>query len=170
MVFAIPYVVSFEEIERSFLLTMSTIAQVFYVFAVIFGGYISDKVGRRVPMLIGSTLLAVWGFVFFPLMFSGTAAGTLAAFAVTLLGIGLTVGPMAAFLAELFDTGVRYSGLSVGYQFSAALSGGLSPVVATYLTYEFGTWVPVAIVVAIALGFSAIAILLSTDRSRSPLN
>jgi MFS family permease len=169
LVFSIPYVVSLGSSNESFLLAMATIAQVFYVGSVIFGGYLSDKVGRRRPMLLGALCLGMWSFAFFPLMLSGTVAGTLVAFTVALLCVGMIVGPMAAFLAELFGTGVRYSGLSVGYQFSAAIAGGLSPVFATYLVHVSGSWYPVSIMVASSLVVTFIAVFASKDRAHTNL-
>jgi MFS family permease len=42
-------------------------------------------------------------------------------------------GPQAAWFAELFDTRVRYSGASGGYQIGAVLSGGFAPLIAAAL-------------------------------------
>lgn len=42
-------------------------------------------------------------------------------------------GPQAAWFAELFDTRVRYSGSSLGYQIGAVLSGGFAPLIAASL-------------------------------------
>jgi MFS family permease len=169
LVFAIPYVVSLGDVDQSFLLAMSSVSQVFYVAAVIFGGYLSDRIGRRKPMLFGAVCLSAWSFAFFPLLISGTVVGTLVALTVALLCVGLIVGPMAAFLAELFGTGVRYSGLSVGYQFSAAIAGGLSPVFATFLIHQYGTWHPVPIMVALALVVTFVAVYFSKERAHSEL-
>ena len=42
-------------------------------------------------------------------------------------------GIMGSFGPELFKTTVRYTGASLGYQSSAALGGGLTPLIATAL-------------------------------------
>lgn len=170
LVFSVPYVAGLGDVDRSFLLTMATIAQVFYVFFVVFGGYLSDTVGRRITMTAGAAILASWIFAFFPLLKTGSVGGTLVAFTVALAGVGLMVGPMAAFLAELFDTKVRYSGLSIGYQFSAAIAGGLSPLLATVLIHDYNSWVPVAIMVTIANLISLTAIVFAHDRSRESID
>jgi MFS family permease len=170
LVFSIPYVVSVGDVDQSFLLAMSTIAQVFYVGSVVLGGYLSDIYGRRLPMMVGAVCLGAWGFAFFPLLLSGSVIGTLLAFTVALLCVGTIVGPMAAFLAELFGTNVRFSGLSVGYQFGAAIAGGLSPVFATILVHETGSWIPVAVMVAGGLVVTFVAAFASVDRSKAELN
>ena len=42
-------------------------------------------------------------------------------------------GVGAIFMSELFETSVRYSGASMGFQIGAALSGGFTPLIATAL-------------------------------------
>jgi MFS family permease len=169
LVFSVPFAVDNGNIDAPLLLTISTIAQLLYVCAVIGGGYLSDRLGRRWPMAVGAVGLAAWGFAFFPLMLSDNPVGPLVAVAVALTFVGVIAGPMAAFLAELFGTGVRYSGLSIGYQVSAAVSGGLSPVVATYLVHESGTWYPIPVFMALALAVTVAAVLASGGRTNAAL-
>jgi hypothetical protein len=42
-------------------------------------------------------------------------------------------GPQAAMFSELFDTRVRYTGISFVYQFSGIFASGLTPIIATAL-------------------------------------
>jgi MFS transporter, MHS family, shikimate and dehydroshikimate transport protein len=95
---------------------------------------LSDRIGRRPPYLFG----AVAGVVALTLFF--LAAGSGSAIAVVLaIVFGVNVvhdamyGPQAAWFAELFDTRVRYSGSSLGYQIGAVLSGGFAPLIAAAL-------------------------------------
>jgi MFS family permease len=170
LVFSIPFAVQeSEKANESFLLTMSTIAQAIYLCAVISGGYLSDKYGRRLPIIAGAAGLAMWSFAFFPLLLSGTITATLTGFVVALLMLGLIFGPMAAYLAELFGTEVRFSGLSVGYQVSAAVAGGLSPVVATWAVHATNSWLPVAGMVAAALAITLLAVWFSPNRTNADL-
>lgn len=170
LVFSIPFAVRNGVPNESFLLTMSTAAQVIYVAAVVYGGHISDRYGRRRPMMVGVAGLAAWSFVFFPLLLTGSVGGVLIAFTGGLVFVGLIVGPMAAFLAELFTTGVRYSGLSFGYQTCAAVGGGLSPVAATWLTHTTGSWLPIPLMLTGMLAISFVAVLRSAESSTKDLN
>jgi MFS transporter, MHS family, shikimate and dehydroshikimate transport protein len=95
---------------------------------------LSDRIGRRPPYLFG----AVAGVAALALFF--VAAGSGSAIAVVLaIVFGVNVvhdamyGPQAAWFAELFDTRVRYSGSSLGYQIGAVLSGGFAPLIAAAL-------------------------------------
>jgi MFS family permease len=123
---------------------------------------LSDRIGRRPPYLFG----AVGGVVALALFFVAAASGSAIAVTVAIV-FGVNVvhdamyGPQAAWFAELFDTRVRYSGSSLGYQIGAVLSGGFAPLIAGALLVAGGgrPWLIVAyfavlaaITVAAALG------------------
>ena len=95
---------------------------------------LSDRVGRRPLYLFG----ALGGTVALALFFLAAATGSkVAVIAAIVLGVTVThdamYGPQAAWFAELFDTHVRYSGSSLGYQIGAVLSGGFAPLIAAAL-------------------------------------
>ena len=54
------------------------------------------------------------------------------------LGHGLMFAPESAYFPELFGACVRYSGASFGFQASAAIDGGFSPIIATALAGSLG--------------------------------
>ena len=95
---------------------------------------LSDRVGRRPPYLFG----VLSGVVALALSFVAAASGSaIAAVAAIVFGVNVVhdamYGPQAAWFAELFDTRVRYSGSSLGYQIGAVLSGGFAPLIAAAL-------------------------------------
>ncbi|MBN9742935.1 MFS transporter [Amycolatopsis sp. A1MSW2902] len=96
--------------------------------------WLSDRYGRRPLYLFGTVTSAVFIAPFFLLADTGNPL---------LVTVGMVVGinlfhdamygPQAAFFAEMFPAGVRYSGASMGYQFGSVLSGGLAPLIASSL-------------------------------------
>lgn len=100
---------------------------------------LSDRIGRRPPYLFG----ALAGVVALALFFVAAATGS-AIVVVLAIVFGVNVvhdamyGPQAAWFAELFDTRVRYSGSSPGYQIGAVLSGGFAPLIAAALLVAGG--------------------------------
>jgi MFS family permease len=169
LVFAVPYATRVSDSPNSFMLTMLTIAQFIYIPAVVFFGWLSDRVGRRIPIIAGAGCLVVWGFAFFPLLLSGSTIGVFLAFTGSMIFMGAIYGPLATFLAELFGAGVRFSGMSFGYQVGSAIAGGLSPVVATALTGGTGPWLPVAVMISVACLITLCAVAFSKDTSRVDL-
>jgi MFS family permease len=68
---------------------------------------------------------------------AGGSGSAIAVVAAIVFGVNVVhdamYGPQAAWFAELFDTRVRYSGSSLGYQIGAVLSGGFAPLIAAAL-------------------------------------
>lgn len=67
-----------------------------------------------------------------------------------IVGAGLTCGPGAGWLAEIFPTRIRYTALSVPYHLTSAWFGGFMPLTAAWLVARSGDvlaglWYPVSV-------------------------
>jgi MFS family permease len=82
---------------------------------------------------------------------------------VGLLCHALIAGGSAALFAEIFDTRVRYSGASIGYQLGGVLGGAVAPLIAVRLLEIYKSAVPVAIYVALAAGLTIIGVLMASE-------
>jgi MFS transporter, MHS family, shikimate and dehydroshikimate transport protein len=106
-------------------------------------GALSDRIGRKPVYLLGAGMHIALAFPFFALVQTRSVPLILIAW---VLGYAVANGALfatqPAFFSELFGTKVRYSGISIGYQFSAMIAGGLAPFVATGLVALAGgaTW------------------------------
>lgn len=125
-----------------------------------FAGSLSDRLGRRRVFGVGSLVIGLLVFPSFWLM--GSHSPVLIWIAI-LIPFGLVYpmvyGPEAALFSELFDTRVRYSGVSFVYQFSGIFASGLTPIIATYLVAIDGRkpWYLCAYVVVVSI-ISAISV------------
>jgi MHS family shikimate/dehydroshikimate transporter-like MFS transporter len=131
--FGIAYVSNNLGLSKTDALIGIFIASAIGIFACPVYGYVSDRIGRRPIYLIGASFLVLFAFPFF-MMLNSKSLGLIWLAIV----LGYTFGPtmmfsvQGVFFSELFGTNVRYSGLSVAYQFSAIL-GGFTPLIATVL-------------------------------------
>jgi MFS family permease len=74
---------------------------------------------------------------------------------------------IAGYISQIFPARVRYSAISIAYQFCGALAGGLTPVLGTILAEEFkGEWWPLAIFASLLAGISFVCVSL-IDRYRA---
>ena len=71
---------------------------------------------------------------------------------------GAMYAPQAAFFSEMFATRMRYSGASIGAQFSSLAAGAPAPLIATALLAEYGTSTPIALYVIAAALLTVIAV------------
>ncbi|BBG00554.1 MULTISPECIES: MFS transporter [Pseudonocardia] len=114
--------------ERQTVLNALTLSSVVAIGGIIGFSALSDVVGRRPVVLGGALATGAWCFAVFPMVDTGSAV--LLTIAVV-VGQGIThaawFGPSAALYSELFSTGSRYTGASIGYQLSG-LGAGLAPV------------------------------------------
>jgi MFS family permease len=145
------------------------IASFFQIFASIAFGALSDRVGR-LPVVMGAAIFI--GLYIFPLFWMVETKDPViitVAMTIGLIAFGAVYGPVAAFFTEIYDTSVRYSGASLGYQLGAVFGGGLAPLIATSLQASAGgaTW-PVALyVIALAvIAVVCLSLLGETNRER----
>ncbi|MFI8104534.1 MFS transporter [Streptomyces sp. NPDC086023] len=126
-------------------------------------GALSDRIGRRPVILIGSVGMAVWAFAFFALL--DTESFPVIALAVTagLLLHGAMYGPQAAFVTELFDTRVRYSGASIGSQLASIVAGALAPIIAVELLKDYGSATPVSVYLCLAALVTTLTVVLARE-------
>ncbi|WP_369183275.1 MFS transporter [Streptomyces sp. Y1] len=104
---------------------------------------LSDRWGRLRTLQRATGLAAVWSLVLFPLLETVRRPLMFTALAGAMVVLGCLLGPMAAFLPELFPTRVRYTGAALTYNLGGVVGGATTPLVATRLTESYGTAQPV---------------------------
>ncbi|MEU1946163.1 MFS transporter [Streptomyces sp. NPDC059474] len=121
-------------------------------------GALSDRIGRRPVYLLGAVGVGAWAFPFFLLIDTKGFPALLLAVTVGLIFHGAMYAPQAAFFSEMFATRMRYSGASIGAQFSSVAAGAPAPLIATALLADYDSATPIALYVIAAALLTLVAV------------
>ncbi|SFN72083.1 Major Facilitator Superfamily protein [Pseudonocardia ammonioxydans] len=136
--FALTYLAQGTDAAENAGLTAVIVASAIGLFSTPLWAILSDRVGRKPVYLVGAIGAPLFLGAFFLLLDSGSTLLIVVAMLVLVnLFHDAMYGPQAAWYGELFDTRVRYSGASLGYQIGSVI-GGTTPLVATALLMAGG--------------------------------
>jgi MFS family permease len=161
-IFVIAYATTYFDFKRSEVILAVTFASLFQFVGMIGGGAWSDRVGRRVAMLVPAVILVGWAPVFFwlvqlesvPMLWLGVCVGA--------FFHGMLAGPEAAWITELFPTRYRYAGSSLVFQGSSIIAGAPAPFIAVWLIDSFGVGMVIGYLV-VTMSITVLAVALSRE-------
>jgi len=109
--------------------------------AIISGGILSDRVGRRRVLQTVNLIGIPWALVLFHLLDTKSLAAFWVGMTVTFLIAGHGFGVAGSFLSELFHTRYRYTAAGLAYSFAGILGGAVPPLLAASIIGKYGSTV-----------------------------
>jgi MFS family permease len=162
-IFGLSYGIEKLGFTRPQVLTIVLIGQVLALFAMPVFATLSDRVGRKKVFLASLAGMGVLVFPWLLLYGTGSFGWSLLGFLLLYLPYAANYGTMAAFFAEVYETRIGYSGLSLGYQLGTVFGSGFAPIIALALLRETGTVTSVGFYMIASVVFSMICALLLTN-------
>lgn len=148
---------------RTDFLWMLIAGVVFFGLLTLASGPLAEKFGRRKHLIAVTIGIAVFGGLFVPL-FAGGFVGVMALLVIGFSLMGLTFGPMAAILPELFPGNVRYTGSAIAYNVSSILGAAVAPFIAVWLwTQAGGSTVLVGLYLTVMSVITLVALLIERE-------
>ena len=157
-------------------LVLQIVAIVFFAIFVPIAGRLADAFGRRRMLMATTAGIMIFGCTFgFWLSAENIGSGEdlniwqmLIFLCVGMSLMGLTFGPMSAYLPELFPTNTRYTGSGVAYNLSSILGAALTPFVAVWLVQAYAVWA-VGLYLALLGALTMISLVLSPETNHKSL-
>lgn len=156
--------------DKTGVLNAKAIAAVAMLVATIISAKLCDRLGRKRILLAGIAAGALSVFPILNLIGTGTVAGYATAVILGQAIQGFMFGPLAAFIAEMFPTRVRYSGSSISYQASSTLGAGFTPMLASGIVAATSGIASLGVTWIAVLVICGIAVLLAPEGSKRELS
>lgn len=125
-------------LARTHVLGMITLSGAMLTLGVCLSGWYSDRIGRRATILIGGVTAVAWALVLFPILNTKSVLAFALSTCVTMFISGWSLGPMSAFLSEMFPTRYRYTAAGLSYNLAQIVGAAGTPVIAAWVTPRFG--------------------------------
>jgi len=146
----------------------NSINLIFYALLIVTINWLSDSVGRKLILFIGSFGFALLGyFLFAELSRQSTQHLIVVMGIISILSSCVTIYP--CILAELFPTPIRYTGIAISYNIGFAVFGSVTPFVATYLIEATGNVLAPSYYLIISAVFCLIALIGFKSKHKSDL-
>ncbi|HBY1514807.1 TPA: MHS family MFS transporter [Klebsiella aerogenes] len=143
-------------IDTRDLIAAVTIAMAVEIATILGWGWLSDRIGRKRLYYIGVIGMALVAFPFFWLLNMHTFPAMLLAMLLALpLCHGAMIAAQPCLMVDLFPVEVRYTGLALGHEIGAVISGGISPMLAVAFLMMWDSYIPIALML---LAFALLAL------------
>ncbi|HBV6394125.1 TPA: MHS family MFS transporter [Klebsiella aerogenes] len=143
-------------IDTRDLIAAVTIAMTVEIATILGWGWLSDRIGRKRLYYIGVIGMALVAFPFFWLLDMHTFPAMLLAMLLALpLCHGAMIAAQPCLMVDLFPVEVRYTGLALGHEIGAVISGGISPMLAVAFLMMWDSYIPIALML---LAFALLAL------------
>ncbi|MCK5778556.1 MAG: MFS transporter [Rhodospirillales bacterium] len=153
-------------------LTVNTAMTLLVIPAMPLAAVIGDRwIARRtwIALAVLALGIAAWPLYAWMISSDGSLVSVIVAHLLTFLLLAVPLGSGPALFAEMFPERDRLSGYSVAFNIGMGVFGGMTPMIATGLIAASGRVDAPAFYMAGAAAVAVCALMMTPDRSRSPL-
>ncbi len=143
--FMITYVTQYQGIAKTTILNCLFLVTILQFLSQPCSALLAERLGEGRFLIWVAALCIVVPYPMFLLVQTGNLFYMTAGITLAVVLLAALYAVIAGYMAEAFEARVRYSGISIAYQLGSGLTGGLTPMVGTFLAgYFAGEWWPLA--------------------------
>lgn len=143
--FMLAYTTLYLHINQQTILNALLVVSIIQFFNTPISAWLAEKVGVHKFLVTTAALCLVSPYLMFVLVATAQVVWMTIGIAITVIFMSAYYAVIAGYISSLFPTRLRYTAISIAYQFCGAVAGGLTPLIATgFAEYFSGQWLPLA--------------------------
>ncbi len=167
-IYMISYSETYLHMGKQDALMANAISMVFMFLPIYFAGKLADRVGRRNVLLTATVAMMLAAYPCFTLMHTEVLMNEIIAQCILSFILGIYLAPIPAMLVEIFPTSIRYTGMSLSYNFCAII-GGLTPTISLLLIEKTADPMSIVWLLIGAAALSFVSLIFYRDRWKEKL-
>lgn len=137
-VYAVTYIKTVDKLPEKIALDLNTMSMVLLLCFIPLASWLSDRIGRKPLMVMGSAILTFAAIPLFHLLHSTDILMIFMGEVGFVLAVALMAGGIVAANVELIPSAVRCTGLAFAYNASIGFFGGATPLISAWLINSTG--------------------------------
>jgi MHS family proline/betaine transporter-like MFS transporter len=150
-------------------LTINMLSIIWALFWIMIAGSLSDRFGRKRMMALGAIGMVLGVFPYYWLLGWHSVAWAYVAQFIYVVPLAIYCGVTPTCIVEMVPTHVRFSASTFGYNISAALFGGTTPLIAMWLIHFFHSLLAPGLYLLFCAAFAGYAICKMDETSKKGL-
>lgn len=127
------YLTHIQNYSHNIALKINIIFILFFSVLIVGVGYIADYINRKTLIALSCSAMIISAYPLFLMLSSGSLWQVYIAIAIFTIIFSLYIPTSFVSMVEAFNTEIRYTGLSFGFNIGLAFFGGTTPLIATWL-------------------------------------
>ncbi|KQP07987.1 LysR family transcriptional regulator [Methylobacterium sp. Leaf99] len=158
--FMISYTTSYLGLARGTIIDCLLIVSIMQFIITPLSAYIAERTSVIRFLVCTAAYSIVAPYAMFTLVEQRDLVSVTLGIGIAVAGLGAYYAVIAGYVSASFPTRYRYTGISMAYQLSGAIFGGLTPLLGTMLAQKAdGNWMPLAILFSVIATISLVSVL-----------
>ena len=137
-IYAVTYIRNIDDMPEGVALEVNSVAMLVLLIILPLSAWLSDHLGRRPLLILGSGSVMLLSVPIFMLLHSSNSLHILIGEVLFAVLVGITNGAIVAYNVELMPSAVRCTGLALAYNIAIGVFGGTTPMIAALLISQSG--------------------------------